>query len=64
MILISANSVIIPNITLEHINISYLLEIPFIIVLTKIDMVPDNIYNETKLNIEKFLFGIIKSSIF
>lgn len=51
MIILSANSGIVPKITLEHMNMSFVLNIPFFIVITKIDMAPENIYNETMKNL-------------
>lgn len=55
MIIIAANSGRIPTMTLEHMNMCYVLKIPFFIVLTKIDMAPENIYNETMCKIEEFV---------
>jgi GTPase len=55
MIIIAANSGTIPTMTLEHINTCYALGIPFFIVLTKIDMAPENIYAETVKKIDEFI---------
>jgi GTPase len=55
MIIISANSGNVPKMTLEHINTCYSLKVPFFIVVTKIDMVPDNIYQETLKKIDEFV---------
>jgi GTPase len=55
MVIIAANSGVVPRMTLEHMNTCYVLGIPFFIVLTKIDMAPENIYNETLSKIEEFI---------
>lgn len=55
MIIIGANSGVIPSMTLEHINTCYVLGIPFFIVVTKIDMVPEGVYNETLKKIDEFI---------
>jgi GTPase len=55
MIIIAANSGSIPTMTLEHMNTCYALGIPFFIVLTKIDIAPENIYLETMYKIEEFI---------
>jgi GTPase len=55
MVIIAANSGTIPTMTLEHMNTCYALGIPFFIVLTKIDMAPENIYNETVKRIDEFI---------
>ncbi len=55
MIIIAANSGIIPTMTSEHINTCYVLNIPFFIVVTKIDMAPENIYIETMKKINEFI---------
>lgn len=62
MIIIAANSGMIPTMTLEHINTCYALGIPFFIVLTKIDMAPENIYNETVKKIDEFIARYKKRS--
>jgi len=55
MVIIAANSGTVPTMTLEHMNTCYALEIPFFIVLTKIDMAPQNIYEETMKRIDEFI---------
>ncbi len=55
MVIVAANSGTIPTMTLEHMNTCYALRIPFFIVLTKIDMAPENIYTETMKRIEEFI---------
>jgi GTPase len=55
MVIIAANSGTIPTMTLEHMNTCYALGIHFFIVLTKIDMAPDNIYAETIKRIDEFI---------
>jgi GTPase len=55
MVIIAANSGVVPTMTLEHMNTCYALGIPFFIVLTKIDMAPENIYAETMKKIEEFI---------
>lgn len=55
MVIIAANSGAIPTMTLEHMNTCYALGIPFFIVLTKIDMAPKNIYDETVNKIDEFI---------
>ena len=41
--------------TREHLSITMALNIPFIIVITKIDLAPPNIFKETKKNIERMI---------
>lgn len=53
MVIISANNGTVPRMTLEHMNMSFVLGIPFFIVLTKIDMAPKQIYEETVKQINK-----------
>jgi len=62
MVIIAANSGAIPTMTLEHINMCYALNIPFFMVVTKIDMVPENIYTETMKRIEDFIVRYKKRS--
>jgi GTPase len=56
MIIVGANMGI-SRMTKEHLGITLALKIPFFIVLTKIDMCPDNIYKETT----ETLMAILKS---
>ena len=44
MIIVGSNMGI-PKMTKEHLGISLFLKIPFMIVLTKIDIAPQNIYD-------------------
>tara|TARA_A100000164_G_C21845581_1_gene742318 strand:- start:97 stop:1314 length:1218 start_codon:yes stop_codon:yes gene_type:complete len=59
IITIAANRGILPM-TKEHLGILLYLKIPIIIIITKIDITPTNIFNETLLNINK----IINRSVF
>jgi GTPase len=54
IVVIGANSGI-TKLTEEHIRILYYLNIPIIFVITKIDMAPENIYNDLKENLIKFV---------
>ena len=45
--------------TREHLGLSLFLNVPFIIVLSKIDIAPENVHNETL----DFLKKIIKSQL-
>lgn len=62
MVIIAANSGTIPTMTLEHMNMCYVLGIPFFIVITKIDMAPENVYNETIRRVDEFLIRFKKRS--
>jgi elongation factor 1-alpha len=59
IITIAANRGILPM-TKEHLGILLYLKIPIIIIITKIDITPTNVYDETLLNINK----IINKSVF
>ena len=56
----------ISNMTKEHIALSLLLKIPFFILLTKIDICPTNILEETINSIKKILklFYYYKDTIY
>src|SRR5438046_334395 len=56
MLVVGANMGV-SRMTKEHIGIAVALKIPMFVVLTKIDLAPDNIYNETLLTINKILKG-------
>jgi GTPase len=45
----------ITRITKEHLGLSLLLKIPFFIVISKIDLVPDNVLKDTKKQISKII---------
>lgn len=45
----------ISKMTREHLGISLFLKIPFMVVLTKIDIAPGNIYEETISTLQKIL---------
>ncbi len=47
MVIIGANTGTVPRMTMEHMNMAFVLGIPFFIVLTKIDMAPKQVYNAT-----------------
>ena len=54
MIIVGANMGI-SRMTREHLGITLALKIPFFVVLTKVDMCPDNIYKETVETLMKVL---------
>jgi len=54
MIVVGANMGI-SRMTREHLGVTLALKIPFFVVLTKTDMCPDNIYNETMETLLKIL---------
>jgi GTPase len=54
MIVIGANMGI-TRMTKEHMVIALALKIPFFIVISKIDLCPENIYNENMQNLVKLL---------
>ncbi|CAK80307.1 unnamed protein product (macronuclear) [Paramecium tetraurelia] len=56
LIIVGANMGV-SKMTREHLGVSLFLKIPFAIVLTKIDIAPQNVYNETIENIK----GLIRS---
>lgn len=56
LIIVGANMGV-SKMTREHLGVSLFLKIPFAIVLTKIDIAPENVYAETIENIK----GLIKS---
>lgn len=41
--------------TREHLGVSLFLKIPFIIILTKIDIAPENVYKESLENIKSLI---------
>jgi elongation factor 1-alpha len=55
VVVIESSSGTINKMTEEHIQIFYYLNIPFIIILTKIDLCPKGKYKETKKNIKDLL---------
>ena len=54
MIVVGANMGI-SKMTREHLGVTLALKIPFFVVLTKVDMCPDNIFNETMESLLKIL---------
>jgi GTPase len=54
IIVIGANSGI-TKLTREHIGLMLCIKIPFIIIITKIDMAPENIYNDLQSTLKKLL---------
>lgn len=54
MIVIGANMGI-TRMTKEHLGISLSLKIPFFVVISKIDLCPENIYKETMMNLVSLL---------
>jgi GTPase len=54
MIIVGSNMGV-SKMTKEHLGISLFLKIPFLIILTKIDIAPKNIYDETLLVLQKIL---------
>ncbi len=54
IVVIGANTGI-TKLTREHIGLMLCIKIPFMIIITKVDMAPDNIYNELLINIKKLL---------
>lgn len=58
MIIVGSNMGI-PKMTKEHLGISLFLKIPFMIILTKIDIAPQNVYDETLAKMQQ----ILKSSL-
>jgi GTPase len=57
MIIVGANMGV-SRMTKEHLGISLALHVPIFIVITKIDIAPKEVYEETK----KKLMGLLKSS--
>jgi elongation factor 1-alpha len=56
IIIISGNDYLLNGMTKEHMRLLYAINIPFIILITKFDSTPTNIYQDTKSNlIEKIL---------
>jgi GTPase len=56
MLVIGANMGV-SRMTKEHIGITIALKIPMFVVITKIDLAPENIYNDTLNTINKILRG-------
>ncbi len=54
IVVIGANTGI-TKLTKEHIGLMICIKIPFMIIITKIDMAPDNVYKELKDNLKKLL---------
>jgi GTPase len=54
IVVIGANTGI-TKLTREHIGLMLCIKIPFMIIITKVDMAPDNIYNDLLNNIKKLL---------
>jgi GTPase len=54
MIIVGANMGV-SRMTKEHLGISLALKIPIFIVITKIDIAPENVYEETKQTLIKIL---------
>lgn len=54
MIIVGANMGV-SRMTKEHLGISLALKVPIFIVITKIDIAPENVYEETKTTLIKIL---------
>jgi GTPase len=54
MIIVGANMGV-SRMTKEHLGISLALKVPIFIVITKIDIAPENVYEETKSTLIKIL---------
>ncbi len=59
IITIAANNGV-THMTKEHLLLSVTLQIPFIVIITKIDIAPSNIYEQTKIEIIKYIKTISK----